>query len=73
LGVVEEVLVVPDAVVCARPADIAETSASVASVFSWIFIGPLSVCLLICSVATNALRAGKTALREFPFFIREES
>ena len=51
LGVVEEVLVVPDAVVCASPADIAETSASVASVFSWIFIGPLSFCLVIRSVA----------------------
>src|ERR1700753_740974 len=35
------VLVVPDAVVCASPADSAETSASVASVFSWIFIWPL--------------------------------
>src|ERR1700722_177964 len=40
-GVVLAVLVVPDAVVCASPADSAETSASVASVFSWIFIWPL--------------------------------
>jgi hypothetical protein len=39
--VVLVVLVVPDAVVCASPADSAETSASVASVFSWIFIWPL--------------------------------
>ena len=36
-----ELLVVPDAVVCASPADSAETSASVASVFSWFFIWPL--------------------------------
>ena len=43
LWVVEEVLVVPVAVVCACPAYSAETSASVASVFSWIFIWPLSL------------------------------
>src|ERR1700677_4001594 len=52
LWCVEEVLVVPDAVVCARPADIAETSASVASVFSWFFIGPLSFLPCDCRALT---------------------
>jgi hypothetical protein len=67
LRVVEEVLVVPFAVVCASPADSAETSASVASAFSWFFIGPLSFCLVI-AVRSPCLRAEKDPRKRlFPF------
>jgi hypothetical protein len=64
--------VVPDAVVWASPADIADTSTSVASVFSCIFIGSLSFCLVI-ACGHDFLRAGKTAQRAISVFIREES
>jgi hypothetical protein len=51
-------------VVCASPADIAEASASVASVLSWFFIWPLSLLFNRSAITMSAGNFYKQPTRE---------